>query len=73
MTTTKKTKRPPKVKTMTVAKGKRYRISEYPNFHKSGSITGMRKLYYGKMALLVRCGDYIYNVTTAPGIYEAAE
>lgn len=35
----------------------------FPSFHKSGSIIGMKKLYYGKDALLVRCGDYIYKVT----------
>ena len=35
----------------------------FANFHKSGSIKGMKKLFYGKNALLVRCGDYIYNVT----------
>ena len=33
----------------------------------------MRKLYYGKNALLVRCGDYIYNVTTNPDIYYSAD
>jgi hypothetical protein len=44
-------------------------LSEYPNFHKSGSISGMKKLYYGKYALLVRCGEYIYNVSSNPHIY----
>lgn len=48
-------------------------LSNFPNFHKSGSITGMKKLYYGKDALLVRCGDYIYNVTSEPKIYHNAE
>lgn len=42
---------------------------KFPNFHKSGSIRGMKKLYYGKDALLVRCGNYIYNVTSEPSIY----
>ncbi|MBR6249765.1 MAG: hypothetical protein IKR17_01045 [Bacteroidales bacterium] len=65
--------RAPRVKTMTIAEGKRWHISEYPNFGKTGNVTGMRKLYYGKMALLVKCGDYIYNVTTAPEIYDAAK
>lgn len=32
-------------------------ISRFPNFHITGSITGMKKLYYGKNALLVRCGS----------------
>lgn len=38
-------------------------ISRFPNFHITGSITGMKKLYYGKNALLVRCGSWIYNVS----------
>ena len=44
-------------------------LSEFPNFHKSGSIIGMKKIYYGKDALLVRNGNYIYNVTSTPNIY----
>ena len=65
------TNRPPRVKTMTVAEGKRWGISEYPNFSATGSIIGMRKRY-GRYALLVRCGSYIYNVQGNPEIYEAA-
>lgn len=41
----------------------------FPNFHKSGSISGMKKAYYGRDALLVRCDSYIYNVSSAPEIY----
>lgn len=41
----------------------------FPNFHRSGSIRGMRARFYGAAALLVRCGQYIYNVSTAPDIY----
>lgn len=44
-------------------------LSEFPNFHKTGNITGMRKLYYGRNALLVRCGESIYNVSASPEIY----
>lgn len=44
-------------------------ISSFPNFHRTGSIAGMKKLYYGKDALLVRCGSWIYNVTSKPEIY----
>lgn len=44
-------------------------LSEYPNFHKTGSVSGMKKLHYGKYALLVKCGDYIYNVSSNPHIY----
>lgn len=48
-----------RVKRMTVEEGKRVGISRFPNFHKTGSVRGMKKLYYGQNCLLVRCGDYI--------------
>lgn len=44
-------------------------IDEYPNFNKTGNVYGMKKLHYGKGALLVRYGNYIYNVTCSPEIY----
>ena len=44
-------------------------IERYPNFHKSGSIKGMKEQVYGKNALLVRCGSWIYNVSATPTIY----
>lgn len=51
-----------KVKKLNVLEGQKIGISKYPNFHISGSIKGMKKQFYGKNALLVRCGQYIYNV-----------
>lgn len=54
--------RSPRVRTMSVSDGKRVRIDQYPSFSATGSITGMRKQYYGDKAYLVRCGSYIYNV-----------
>lgn len=62
----------PKVKTLSKDEGGKLGILAYPNFHITGSITGMRKQYYGKDALLVRCGSYVYNVTAKPEIYYAA-
>lgn len=56
----------------TIKEGARVNLSQFPNFHKSGSISGMKRLYYGANALLVRCGSYIYNVTAAPEIYTQA-
>ena len=47
----------------------RLNLSDYPSFSASGSIAGMKKLYYGKDALLVRFGAYIYNVSSKPDIY----
>ena len=58
-----------KTKTLYVTDAARIGISRFPNFHKTGSIAGMKKLYYGKNALLVRCGSWIYNVSSEPEIY----
>lgn len=62
-----------KVRRITKEEGKRVNISRFPNFHKSGSTRGMKKQYYGVAALLVRCGSYIYNVTSEPNIYYNAK
>lgn len=62
-----------RVRKMNVAEGQRVNIGRYPNFHRSGSVRGMKRLYYGKDALLVRCGNYIYNVTSEPSIYHQAK
>ena len=47
---------------LSIAKGWAINIRQYPSFSASGSIKGMKKMYYGKDALLVRCGNWIYNV-----------
>lgn len=44
-------------------------VKNLPNFHYSGSVRGMKQKYYGKGALLVKCGAYIYNVSSDPQIY----
>ena len=41
----------------------RHDLSVFPNFHRSGSIKGMKNLYYGNDAHLLKCGNYIYKVT----------
>lgn len=56
-------------KVKTLAPEHHDKVVNFPNFSKTGSITGMKKLYYGKDALLVRCGNWIYNVTSEPSIY----
>ena len=43
--------------------------SNFPNFAKSGSVSGMKKKFYGKDALLVQQGSFIYNVSSKPEIY----
>lgn len=62
-----------RVKRLTKEQGERFDISHFPNFHKTGSVKGMKSLYYGKDALLIRCGNYIYNVTSEPNIYKQAK
>ena len=42
-----------RMKTLYTKDAERTGISHFPNFHKTGSITGMKELYYGKNALLV--------------------
>lgn len=44
-------------------------LSDFPCFASTGSPEGMKKQFYGKGALLVQFGKYIYNVTSAPEIY----
>lgn len=62
-----------KTKYLTISEGEKVGIEKFPNFSASGSIKGMKDKYYGKDALLVRCGSYIYNVTSRPDIYERAK
>lgn len=58
-----------RVKTVYVKDKQRLKLSDFPNFSVAGSIAGMKKLFYDKDALLVRCGSWIYNVTSRPDIY----
>ena len=51
-----------RIKYLKVKDGKRLNISQFPNFHFTGNAKGMKEKYYGKDALLVRCGSYIYYV-----------
>jgi len=62
-----------RVKNLPASEHDKYNLSEFPNFAKNGSVSGMKKQYYGNDALLVRCGSYIYNVSSAPEVYEAAK
>ena len=58
-----------RTRTLNKRDAQRIDISRFPNFHRTGSISGMKKLYYGRNALLVRCGSWIYNVSSEPEIY----
>lgn len=63
-----------RVKTISKKEARRLllNLGDCPNFHRSGSITGMKNLYYGLDSLLVRCGSYIYNCNDHPEIYAQA-
>ena len=54
-----------KVKYMNKTDKEKYNLSQFPNFSATGSIKGMKAKYYGKDALLIRSGSYIYNVDAA--------
>lgn len=49
----------------------KFGLRNFPSFHRSGSVRGMKMIYYGKDALLVRSGSYIYKVT--PEVYEQVQ
>lgn len=61
-----------RVRRMTIEQDMGAGLSHFPNFHKTGSVRGMRKLYYGSKYLLVHCGNYIYNVSSEAQIYYQA-
>jgi hypothetical protein len=61
------------VRYLKVKNGKKLGIYNFPSFSKTGSIKGMKNKFYGKNALLVHCGNYIYDVSLKPEIYNKAE
>ena len=57
------------MKTLYVRKSElKHDFSIFPNFSASGSIKGMKDKFYGKDALLIKSGSYIYKVT--PEVYD---
>lgn len=60
-----------RVKRLTISEGATLNIFNCPNFSATGSIKGMKDKFYGKDALLVRCGSYIYNVPKS--VYDMAK
>ena len=61
-----------RTKRMTIEQDRRVGIDRFSNFHRSGSVRGMKRLYYSKDCLLVHCGSYIYNISAEPKIYYQA-
>ena len=57
------------VRYMSVSMGEKVGIDDVPSMFAHGSVSGMRRQYWGDDALLVRCGQYIYNVSSEPTIY----
>lgn len=37
-------------------------LSKFPNAGPSCNVKGMRNLFWGKDALLIKCGAYVYHV-----------
>ncbi len=59
-----------RVKYMRKEEKEKYNLSQYPNFGPNGNVWGMKHFYYGKDALLVRSGAYVYKVPKE--VYDAA-
>ena len=59
-----------KTKRISVEEGTRLNIGSFPNFDAKRSIREMKDKYYGKDAMLVKCGSYIYSVSK--NIYDEA-
>jgi hypothetical protein len=59
----------PKFRTIIINSDSDIDLSEYPNIHISGSILGMKKLYWGGDAMCIKKGYYIYNVSSNPDLY----
>ena len=51
-----------RVRYMNKEQKKIFNLSQYPNFSVTGSVKGMKEKFYGKDALLVRSGSWIYHV-----------
>ena len=60
----------PRTKYMNKELKEQYNLSQYPNAGPNANITGMKKMFYGKDALLVKSGQYIYHVPKE--VYDAA-
>lgn len=60
-----------RVRYMNKAQYKIHQLWMYPSFSASGSIKGMKEKFYGKNALLVKSGSYIYHVPAS--VYYCAE
>ena len=38
-------------------------LKDFPSAGPHANVAGMRKLYWGKDAYIIKCGQYIYKVT----------
>lgn len=59
-----------RVKTLPASAYEKYDLGRFPNFSANGNVMGMKNLYYGLDSKLVKCGGYIYNVTSEPSIWD---
>ena len=49
------------------------RLDQFPNAGPRPNITGMRAKYWRKDALIIKCGQYAYNVSSKPQFFENAK
>lgn len=64
ITETKERNNKSEVTNMRTMKLTKYDKAVHPSIHYTGSIAGMKKAgYWGKDDVIVRCGEYIYNLS----------
>lgn len=49
------------------------RLENFPNAGPNPNIQGMRNLYWGKDALVIKCGAYAYNISRDPAFFTNAK
>lgn len=50
---------------MTKENAKKHDLSRFPNAGPGASISGMKKQFWGENALVIKSGQYIYNVDSS--------
>lgn len=51
-----------KIKYVKSSEYNRLELAKFPSAGPNANITGMRNLYWGKHAYIIKCGAYIYKV-----------
>lgn len=59
-----------RVKTLNMEDYTKCHLEDFPSSMVNGSVLGMKMQYWGMDAKVVRCGQYYFNVSSEPKIYD---